>query len=249
MQYCAFLLIAILILSAFTLLRHVANTSTASITFSKEWYPRCDVPRITVIDPAMNVQKYELDTVNVRVWSTTDKGGVLWTLRETTADSGIFSDMIRFIDAESSANGLRAEEGDNIFAKYDNLTATAKIYPAPLEPIQRILVSNATITSLVDEKLLGIEANSAKIIQSKIGNNQCQETQPFFYVVHIKDEDGFTAFLSFIKGTLQPFQSLEVGTQWIPSLASNYEIEIFVWDDPINPKPLSEVTRLKFEIR
>ncbi len=242
------LALLILIVAFFASVATNTSGSDASIAFDEESYCR-DERRviITVIDPQMNVT-YNIDEVNGRVSSSTDTHGMVITFRETGPDTGIFQSDVRFIGDASAGVGLWVEEGDTIFAMYKNVTATATVSRTPVEPIKTIHVNNAKVYDAFDSSLLGITVRGPKIIQADLGNRYCYNSQAFSYIVQIKNEDGYTVFLSWIKSTLGRDQSSETAIQWMPKITGNYTVGIFVWDSLINPQPLSEKSTMEVRI-
>ncbi len=246
-KYCSLILLIVCypILPSFG-----ASDADVSIAFDKQSY--CKDERrviITVIDPQMNLQTSQTDEVEVKIWSSTDKAGMLVTLRETDLDNGIFEGDIRFVTDASAGVGLVVEEDDAIFATYNNLTATSTVSRTPVEPIKRIDVSNAKVYDAFDGNLLGVEFEGPKMIQADLENMYCYNSQAFFYTVQIKNENQYTVFLSWIKSTLERDQSAEAAIQWMPKTAGNFTVEIFVWDSLIDPQPLSEVYRTEVMIQ
>ena len=54
--------------------------------------------------------------------------------------------------------------------------------------------------------------------------------------------------LSWMVGSIQPQQSMDVSQSWIPTQKGNYKIETFVWDSIVDPTPLAKNQMFKFII-
>jgi uncharacterized protein YjiK len=216
---------------------------------------------IRVIDPDMNINPDTIDTLQVRVWSTTDRGGLLVTLRETGDRTGIFEEILTFtLDEESTGTRLRVSEGDTITAKYSDKTLPA---PAALDadgvftvdveelfshaligglvpPLERAVVSEPELLDVTGKPVAEVDVGSQILVQSQIANQQ-NKKQPFAYIVQIKDEFGVTGSLSWVTGELQPKDSFKAAQSWIPDAQGIFSVEIFVWESIDSPNALSPV--------
>ncbi|MGH9933923.1 MAG: hypothetical protein ACRD3Z_02280, partial [Nitrososphaerales archaeon] len=77
------------------------------------------------------------------------------------------------------------------------------------------------------------------LVQTKVANN-LNEEQPFVYILQVKDRQGFTVMLTWIKGTMKASTALDAGISWTPEERGNYIIEVFVWKSLEDPGlPLS----------
>ncbi len=76
-------------------------------------------------------------------------------------------------------------------------------------------------------------------IQTELANNEKKDI-PLTYIVQVKDADGFTVMVSWIKGmVLKPSTNIKPAIFWIPEKHGGYKVEIFVWESLENPMPLS----------
>ena len=69
-----------------------------------------------------------------------------------------------------------------------------------------------------------------------------EKEQNFAYLTQIKDEDGVVISLSWLTGSLSPYQSFSPAQSWTPTETGTFHIQIFVWKSIDNPEALS--TRL-----
>ena len=233
----------------------------SGIMLTEPTYKVTDTARIIVIDPDENMHPNTIDTLQVRVWSTTDRGGLLVTLRETGDRTGIFEELITFtLDEESTGTRLRVSEGDTITAKYtdntlpapaalsnngfetvevEELFASANIgYLIP--SLERAVASEPVIVDSKGETVKELLVSQQILIQSEITNSQ-KKMQPFAYILQVKDDEGETTSLSWVTGNLPPKESFKAAQSWVPDVKGKFSVEIFVWESINNPNPLSPV--------
>jgi len=240
----------------------------SGIVLTEPTYKVTDVARIIVIDPDENRHPDTIDTLQVRVWSTTDRGGLLVTLREAGDRTGIFEELLTFtLDEESTGTRLRVSEGDTITVKY-----TDKTLPAPaalsesgvetveveelfdsanigylIPPLERAVASEPKIVDHKGESISELSVSQQVLIQSEITNSQ-KKKQPFAYIVQIKDDEGVTISLSWVTGELPPKESLKAAQSWILDAQGIFSVEIFVWESIDNPTALSPVQSTTIEV-
>ena len=85
------------------------------------------------------------------------------------------------------------------------------------------------------------------VVQTKVTNN-LNEQQSFVYILQVKDSEGFTVTLTWIKGIMNASDSLDAGISWIPEESGNYRVEIFVWkslEDPGLPLTKSMIVSVE----
>lgn len=234
------------------------NYHFAVASFDKQVYKINDSAIIRVIDPDMNMNPNTIDTVKVRLWSTTDRGGLQVTLRETGDRTGVFEEIVTFtLDQESTGTRLRVSEGDTVTVKYSDNTLPA---PAALDSdgvftveveenfahasisslpqLERAPASDVELLDLKGEPLTDVNAGIQVLIQSTVYNAQMSR-QSFAHIVQVTDSDGVTVSLSWVYGEIPSKESLKLAQSWIPSVKGNYKIETFVWESIDNPTALS----------
>jgi hypothetical protein len=245
------------------------NYHVGQVMFDKDAFRMNERGVVRVIDPDANFNPDTIDTLQVRFWSTTDRGGLLVTLRETGDRTGIFEEIVTFTpDEESSGTRLRVTEGDTITAKYTDRTLPA---PAALDaqetftveveelfasaligaivpPLERAVASEPTLVDQTGARLTDVSVGSQVLIQSTITNSQTKK-QPFAYIVQIKDRNGVTVSLSWVTGELPAKESLAAAQSWIPDVAGEYTIEVFVWESVDTPTALSPVRTTTVTVR
>ncbi len=106
-------------------------------------------------------------------------------------------------------------------------------------------------TETIDE--LGERAERAEVgkpigIQAYTTNTEIK-TINLVYIVKVTDADGFTAMVSWIKvSNLKAGESVRPAIFWIPEQPGRYSADIFVWDNLLNPLPLSPPEGLSLKV-
>ncbi|MFQ5940681.1 MAG: hypothetical protein ACE5KA_03160 [Nitrososphaerales archaeon] len=214
---------------------------------------------VGIIDPDENLNPNTIDTVSVRLWSTTDRGGLSVTLRETGDRTGVFEEFITFTNnEESSGTRLRASEGDTIIMKYTDRTLPAPaaldkdgiftvtieellasaLIESPIHPLERAVLKEPKPVDLNGLAVEQVKVDMDLLIQSEITNAQMVR-QKFVYIVLVKDSVGVTTSLSWLTGELPPKDSIVSAQSWIPTSKGNYQIEVFVWESIHDPNVLT----------
>ena len=234
----------------------VITTVLGSISFGKSSYVVGDIVNVIVTDRDENKDSDVTDTLQVKVWSSTDTEGITLTLQELGLFSGIFEG--KFTLGESSNTTLQVSDNDMIFAKYQDrnfpsltkdtvkdLFASAKV-GFPIDTY--ILISEPSLLDQNGAQMQSVKVGNLVMVQSSLANSR-EERHQFVYITQIKDTDGFTVQLAFVTGTLEPFQSLKVGLSWMPELAGKYTVEVLVWDSIVEPSVLSPAKKFTVTVK
>ena len=72
--------------------------------------------------------------------------------------------------------------------------------------------------------------------------NTKSESQPFAYIVQIKDENMDVVSLSWVTGQAIPSQELGMSVSWMPEESGKYLIERFVWNSIKAGIPLTDAS-------
>ncbi len=129
-------------------------------------------------------------------------------------------------DADVSVGKEPKEPGEGTQVPANNVTA-------PL-PAELYSVSEPRLVDPLGKRLEQITTGSPLLVEAGITNSLGAE-QPFLYIVQVKDSDGFTEMLTWIRGKLSPSGTLEPGISWTPEKGGRYEVHVFVWksfEDP-----------------
>ncbi len=237
------------------------NYHVGTAFFDNVSYKLGDQATITVTDRDMNRNPDTIDTLDARVWSDSDRGGLFVTLRETGAATGVFEEIMTFtLDEESSGTRLRVTEGDRIIMKYTDSTLpppaalsadgietvevreifAESIFGQETPSMDRAPASEPVIVDSFGKAVSQIFVGEQILVQSEVTNTQSKK-QPFVYILQVKNSEGITESLSWISAQLPANESLKVAQSWMPSGPDEYSIEIFVWDSLTNLAPLSPV--------
>ena len=216
---------------------------------------------VTVSDADMNLIHNRLDTVKVDVYSDSDSSGTTITAVETDVNTGIFQGQITFTQTDNS-NGDRlfVSDGDIIYARYDDRTApkpyaiedevkivSQSAFSSNTSPSTKITQQNLQVSDSQGNLLSSVEEGHQIFIQSNLVNN-IENPLQFAYLVQIKDENDDVINLSWMVGSIQPQQYMDVSQSWIPTQKGNYKIETFVWDSIAVPMPLAKNQMIEFTI-
>jgi len=98
-------------------------------------------------------------------------------------------------------------------------------------------ISKPKLADPFGDRIEEIVTGQPVLVQTKVTNN-LDEQQPFVYILQVKDSEGFTVMLTWIKGTMSASAALDAGISWTPEEKGNYTVEVFVWkslEDPGSP--------------
>ena len=96
---------------------------------------------------------------------------------------------------------------------------------------------------LQDAKLVADDDNTVQVdnqvmIVADLSNGQDRD-QKFAYIVQIHNENDIVVSLSWLTGSLSPYQTFSPAQSWTPTEAGTYTVQIFVWESVDSPTPLS----------
>jgi len=103
-----------------------------------------------------------------------------------------------------------------------------------------------------DSVIVTAKPGQTQEAQAKIGQNVVIESditnsQPFkiaaTFIVLVKDSDGFTEFLSWKEERIPSNETFPFSRSWIPDVAGEYTIHIFLWDTVESAVPLTGVMK------
>ncbi|AFS82563.1 hypothetical protein [Candidatus Nitrosopumilus sediminis] len=130
------------------------------------------------------------------------------------------------------------------------LIIVASITPAfALTELERASIDNPKVTNAFGVPI-GNKINVDQQIQiaADITNNQ-EKSQTFYYLVQIKNSEGFTMKVDWFSGKLNPHQKWNTSVFWVPQDAGEFTAEIFVWEGfPVNHKALAEYSTIQISV-
>lgn len=215
---------------------------------------------ITVNDADMNKISSHIDTLFVHVSSDTYPEGIVLELYETEKNSGKFERTFTLSEHRFAPSILYMHEGDTATAKYIDDTLPPSYSSNELEliattmmgsrgpPLERVPAYSFQIQDIAGNNILNMVPLGQQISLRSDLVNQYNRTQDFAYFVQIQDEYDRVVSLSWIQGTLMPFQKLSPSQSWIPTKSGAYSAVAFVWESLKNPSALSPPLTLDFDV-
>ena len=117
-----------------------------------------------------------------------------------------------------------------------------------LSSLDRVLISSQRLVNAFGNPVFEhVNVNQQVQISADIANGQDQ-SQPFVYIVQIRDSDGVIISVTWITGLLNPIQSFSPAISWNPDTSGTYTAEIFVWESLSNRDALSEMVTIKITV-
>ncbi len=178
-------------------------------------------------------------------------------LIETSPGSGVFENFVINADMfankrdvqirfdyfdKSTASGMATSDASVSVGKEEPKTGTqvpkvkAKV-EAPQVKVDPYSMGEPKLVDLSGKRVDKIVTGLPVLVQTKITNN-LDEEQSLIYILQVKDSNGFTVMLTWIKGMMNASGSLDSGISWVPEESGNYKLELFVWksfSDPGSP--------------
>ncbi|MFQ5920633.1 MAG: hypothetical protein ACE5JV_01285 [Nitrososphaerales archaeon] len=206
----------------------------------------------------------EIDSIE---FTNTINGVPETVLQETFPNSGVFENfngradmfakernaliLFDYFD-KSTASGMNTSDASVTIGKEEEESEAGTQLPEEGEDVEETIteqqelysVGEPRLADLVGDAIDKVVAEIPVIVEMDIENN-LEEEQPFVYILQVKDSDGFTEMLTWIKGRIGSAGILESGISWTPEQSGTYELEVFVWrslDDPGLPPPVRTMT-------
>ena len=107
---------------------------------------------------------------------------------------------------------------------------------------QAAAIAEAEAAAAIEAAQAAIDAISSVNEEIKISMdfaNNSDESQPFAYILQIKNESGVTISISHVNGLLGSGQSLDQTLSFTPDETGIYTAEKFLWSNLDNPVPLT----------
>jgi hypothetical protein len=215
------------------------------------------VINLTINDADANEDGDALDSVQVKITSTSDAVGFNLSAQETGANSGNFTLQIP-TSVNLSSGSIAVKNGDTVTIEYeDEFPADyADRVETVLDPSKDFTITvrvgaqagdlTATTPSApVLKDISGAEVDEVapgeQVVISVDVNNNNNFAQDFTAIVEVRTADDITEYLQWQTGTLNPDGSVNVGLSWIPADSGEYTIRTFVVSNLQNPAVLSSV--------
>lgn len=214
---------------------------------------------LIVTDYDANKNPTYKETVNAHVYSDTDPEGNIIELYETENNSGIFDRKFTISSTRSAPSIVNTVEGDTLLAEYSDYTLPQDHTLSEIHllettlvgmlgfPLERVQVSNPRVTNL-NHDLIDILAMEQQFIFVSDLLSQQDTEQDFVWIMQIQDDRKRTVSLSWISGTINPYESFSPSTSWIPKDTGHYTGTFFVWEKIDNPTSLSPTVEFEFDV-
>lgn len=233
----------------------------AQLLWNKNRYVIGETATLKAIEPDMNMNADITEVLKVTLLIKNAK--ISYDLRETEANSGIFTAQIPFVDIGKELVGkeVGVAYGDTVTAEYDDKTISASLKGAAdasgtiaikvsaqisstqeFVGVQRVKQTDYKLEDDMGNIVTSPKFNTSYKIESKVHNNTAQPLQ-FVFIVQIKDEYGIVEFLESLTKEVAPNDSIAPSLEWKPEMKGKFIIEIFVWQNPDSPAPLSPVMK------
>lgn len=212
---------------------------------------------LTINDADANEDGDALDSVEVKITSTSDAVGFTLSAQESQANSGNFTLQIP-TTTNLSSGSIAVRTGDTVTIEYeDEFPADyADRVETVLDPSKDFTVTvrvgtqagDATSTTpsapvlrdISGDELSEVSSGEQVIISVDVNNNNDFE-QDFTAIVEVRTADDITEYLQWQTGTLNPDGTVNVGLSWTPAESGEYTVRTFVISDLQNPAVLSNV--------
>lgn len=212
---------------------------------------------ITIADADANTDGDVVDSVQLKVTSTSDPVGFTISALETGANTGVFKATVT-TSREVEAGSIMARTGDTVTIRYndkypadyadriDQVVNPAKDFDLRI-PVgassggtpETTTPSKPAVTDSQGRPLTQVLAGQQVVLSSKIQNNE-GSTTAYAAIVEVRDSRGITVFLNWQTGTLQANDSTGIGLSWTPETPGTYTARVFVLSDLTNPRILSD---------
>lgn len=123
----------------------------------------------------------------------------------------------------------------------------SKEKPKNLSDIALAPASEPVLVDVFSSPINRVVVNDQILVQSEITNKQ-DKRQPFVYVVQVKNSEGITVSLSWMKSELLVSEKLKAAQLWTPDTPGKYDIEIFVWGSIEGQTVLSPSKKILVEV-
>jgi hypothetical protein len=210
---------------------------------------------VTVADTDANVDGDAVDTVTLRVTSTSDPVGITVTALETGANTGVFTANIPTTSGVTTGS-VSVKASDNLSIKYNDkypadYAARVKTVSDPSKDFYfNLTVGSGTLNTqtttpgqaapsdLSGQAITEVKANQQVLLTSMIHNNQDAPVN-FVAIIEVFDANGQVVKIGISGGQLAASGDSPVGTDFTPDASGSYKVKIFVLSDLANPTILA----------
>ena len=220
------------------------------VSFDKSYYNVGDTMKITIKDMDANLDPEGFDTVSVRVYSDTDPVGTTVAGSETDKDTGVFEITVLISDVPG-AGRIVAKPGDKIYVEYEDkfpadygVTGKSKMFTASVPvgvPVEK---------PITPEKAEFVDPRTGAVVVPRVGSmvgisvelsNVGIADQVFTAILVITDPEGVVVKVDSISIPLAAGKSGTVTFSYIPKLAGDYTVEVYVVKSLADWTPLGDM--------
>jgi hypothetical protein len=221
---------------------------------------------LTVADTDANTDGDAVDTITVRVTSTSDPVGITTTALETGANTGVFTVSIPTTTGVTTGS-VSVKKGDSLTVKYtDNYPADyASRVRNVADPSKDFYfnvqiggslggVTSTTPSQSVPSDLSGnpvseVKAGQQVLLRSNIVNNE-DSSRTFTAVIQTEDANGIVVALGIVSGEITANGQTSVGSAFTPDVSGNYTVKVFVLSNlSNNPTILATPSNTTLNVR
>ncbi|MFQ5941046.1 MAG: hypothetical protein ACE5KA_05035 [Nitrososphaerales archaeon] len=146
--------------------------------------------------------------------------------------------MADFYSIKYFTGNLRVTAGD----EFGELTTPSASFG------DKISVSDTDTIDVLGGKIEQFTVGKQMLVQSVLTSEEAIP-QDFAYIAQVADSEGFTVQLTWMRGTINPGQSIIVAQSWVPEDSGLYNVQILVWESMNDPVPLtSSIDTLEIEV-
>jgi hypothetical protein len=215
--------------------------------------------QVTVTDPDANTDGDSVDSITLKVTSTSDPVGVSVTALETGPNTGVFTGMITTTTGVTTGS-VSAKVGDNVMVKYTDkypadyadrvkqvvdpskdFTFVVPVGIASGGDVTATTAANPVLKDFSGKDVTEVTSGQQVVLSSTVTNNQ-GTVRPFAAIVEVRNADGETVYLQWQQGTLNANGSTNIGLSWTPDVSGTYTARTFVVTNISSPAALSTVS-------
>jgi len=219
---------------------------------------------LTVTDADANQDGDSQDSIDIDITSDTNPIGFTLAALETGDNTGVFTVTIP-TSLTVSSGSIAVRTGGSVFLEYedefpadyedrvdmvrDPSRTFTLVVPVgtPVGNVNSTTPKAPVLTDISGNTLTEVTVGQQVVLNVSIKNNNAVP-QSFAGVVEVKDSDGFTVYLQWQTGTLNPTATVDIGLSFVPSEADHYTARTYVLSSIRNPTVLSTVATSTFTV-
>jgi len=220
------------------------------ISFDKSYYNVGDIATITVDDMDANVNPDQYDTISIRVYSDSDPVGVTIPATETGNNTGVFTAVVLVSDTPGGGR-VYAKPGDKVYVEYkDSYPADYAVTGKEKTFTASVPVGLPVTKPISAKKADFVDPRTGVSVIPKVGSmvgisvelsNVGIADQVFTAILVVKDPAGVVVKVDSISIPLAAGKSGTVTFSYIPKLAGDYTVEVYIVKSLADWTPLGDM--------